>query len=111
MGAYEILMLIGVPTIVSTFLIAVFMAGWKMIGDKNNKKKNDLETLKLGVQALLLRQLCTDYKTYTHAQSIGVTEKKIYDIMYKCYHNLGENGVAESMHEAVMQLPIDPNNK
>lgn len=99
---YDILILIGVPSLivlaVQTALIFVL--------NKYRKKKSTDDDIRLGVQALLRNELLRQGKVFT--EDLGycsLPDKENYDNMYNRYHNLGKNGVMDSLHERVMALP------
>lgn len=102
---YEVLMLLGIPSVISAILIMAF----KFIIDNALSKikfsKDDHENLKYGVQALLRDRLMLEHDEYTKKGWIDVAKKDNYDNMYKRYHNLGQNGVMDGMHAEVMALP------
>ena len=100
---YEILMLIGVPSIISS---AVFLIVNKII-DKRKKKSGDETLLKKGVQALLRNGLLEIYDRVMKKGCISLIEKQNFDNMYQSYHSLGKNGVMDSIYEEVMKLPLE----
>lgn len=103
---YEWLCLFSVPAI--TFFIFQFI--WNRVMLKRESVKSTDDTLKLGVQALLRNELMQGYKCFIKQGWIDISDKQNYDNMYQCYHNLGKNGVMDSMYEKIMQLPTTPKN-
>lgn len=98
MTTYQILCLIGIPSIVSA-LIGYLFAMVK-------KSKHEIKALKSGVQALLRDRL---YQLYNHCNSKGFAddaERSNFANMYNQYHNLGANGVMDDYKEKVLDLPL-----
>lgn len=73
--------------------------------------KNDLGLVKNGLQKDLYVDLVHLYNEYKERGYCTVGEKRDYDSIYWSYHNLGKNGVADSMHDTVMQLDETPKPK
>lgn len=102
---YEWLCVFGVPSII--FFIFQFI--WNRLATKYSKSKVTDETLRLGVQALLRNELMHSYKVFIAQGWIDIYDKQNFDNMYQRYHNLGKNGVMDSMHDEIMALPTTPN--
>lgn len=95
----------------------------KTLNEKFDKKYNellsgqkllqeDLGLLKDGLQKNLYVDLCNIYDQYKERIKlygyITRGEKTEYGKLYWSYHNLGKNGVADKMHEEVMNMPDEP---
>lgn len=102
---YEWLCVFSVPSI----MFFMFQFLWTKVVAKYSKKTSEDETLKLGVQALLRNELMHSYKLFIAQGWIDIYEKQNFDNMYQRYHNLGKNGVMNSMHDEIMALPTTPN--
>lgn len=100
---YEILIIIGVPTICA--FIFEFIV--KLVASRTKNKQDDNKLLKAGVQALLRDRLMSEYKTYSKRGWLDVAEKDNYNNMYQQYHGLGKNGVMDGMHSEIMKLPTE----
>lgn len=74
--------------------------------------QEDVNLLKDGLQKDLYVDLCNIYDQYkTRIKNGGFIsrgEKTEYDKIYWSYHNLGKNGVADKMHNEVMNMPEEP---
>ena len=95
----------------------------KTLSEKSNHQYNellsgqkslqqDIGLLKDGLQKDLYVDLCNIYDQYKERVKLHgyITrgEKVEYDKLYWSYHNLGKNGVADRMHEEVMNMPEEP---
>lgn len=97
MNTYQIICLIGVPT------VSAAIVGWMIT--KYKTLLAETKALKLGVQALLRNEL---YRMYNEAKSKGFStldEKDNFLNMYNQYHSLGKNGVMDSKKEEYMSMP------
>ena len=68
---------------------------------------DDIDKMKKTMQKDTRRSLRQDARTYIKRGWVTGQEKTEYDELYWCYHNLGKNGVVDSDHEKVMNLPED----
>lgn len=66
------------------------------------------EALERGVQALLRDRLIEIHDEYCPIHQIPLHVKDNFDNLYQQYHALGKNGVMDSFHEEVMDLPTTP---
>ncbi len=104
MEIYQILTLIGVPSLITLFvqwLISTF-------SKKNKIHRLEIKSLKLGIQALLRDRLLESYKVYKKRGWISIQDKENFNNMYSQYHSLGQNGVMDGVYKEVMDLPTDP---
>lgn len=79
--------------------------GVKTEVDNINK---DLTSMKKTMQKDTRRSLRQDADLYIKRGWATGQEKTEYDELYWCYHNLGKNGVVDSDHRKVMELPDAP---
>lgn len=103
MTLYQMLCLIGIPSIISS--VVAFIIG-KLTG---NMKR--MEALERGVQAILRDRL---YQTYNHHSEKGyasVHARENFENMYQQYHNLGKNGVMDDIREKFLELPTEPEER
>ena len=66
------------------------------------------EALERGVQALLRDRLIEIHDEYCPKNEIPLHVKDNFDNLYQQYHALGKNGVMDSFHEEVMDIPTTP---
>ena len=100
---YPFLILVGFPTAFIALLKSL-MRKIKMINDEN-------ESLKSGVQALLRDRLYGLYNEYRDRGYAPLYAKENFKNMYKWYHNLGENGVMDSIYIKFMALSEMPESE
>lgn len=101
---YEILALIGIPSIVTALL------NWlerKAIRKENAKAKSDDKTnaLALGVQALLRAQMIDDYNHYSAKGWAPIYARENFKNLWEQYDKLGKNGVMEDIYKKFLALP------
>ena len=96
MTLYEILTLIGFPTLFLAILAIV------------RKIVISIRAVKLGVQAMLRSQMIDDYNKYTERGYAPIYARDNFENCYQRYHALGANGVMDDIHEKFMQLPTRP---
>lgn len=63
-----------------------------------------LRAIRKGMQ-LILRASLNDMYIRFQQQPPTAGEKQIFEEMYKCYEQLGENGVMKVKHETVLAMP------
>lgn len=68
----------------------------------SEQKQNALET---GVQALLRDRLIYQYEKYKAKGYAPIYAKENFENLYEQYHQLGANGVMDSIHEEFRNLP------
>lgn len=103
MTTYQILCLIGVPSIISTII------GFVLGKFKDNRKK--YAALELGVQALLRAQMISDYNKWSEKGYAPIYAKQNFENCWVQYENLGKNGVMSGIHKHFMELPEAPQEK
>ena len=100
MTTYQIICLIGVPTI-SASVVGWFVAKYREI-------IRSTEALQTGVQAMLRNELRKLYKDAVDKGYATDDEKAEWTNIWKSYHDLGENGVYDRKNEKFMDLPDEP---
>ena len=84
----------------------------KNIQDRNYKKTDeDIALLKLGSQATIKNELKIRYEKWLKLGYAPVDAKDDLERMYKVYHQLGANGVMDSLREKFLALPDAVPNK
>ena len=63
-----------------------------------------LRAVRKGMQ-LIMRASLNDMYIRFQQQPPTADEKQIFEEMYKCYEQLGENGVMKVKHETVLAMP------
>lgn len=63
-----------------------------------------LRAIRKGMQ-LILRASLNDMYIRFQQQPPTADEKQIFEEMYKCYEQLGENGVMKVKHDTVLAMP------
>lgn len=66
--------------------------------------------LELGVQALLRDRLIYQYEKYKARGYAPIYAKENFENLYEQYHQLGANGVMDSIHEEFKALPSGGDN-
>lgn len=95
----SVLVALGVPAI--TLAIANFFL--KRIEDN----KEETKALKLGMQALLRHELYNMYDKACKTGAKSVDELEDFENMYGIYHNLGANGVMDTIaNEYKNKIPL-----
>lgn len=92
MTLYQVLCLLGLPTLFVGVLKVVF---------------HQIKGVKLGVQALLRAQMIHDYNKYTELGYAPIYARQNFENCWKQYHSLGANGVMDDIHEKFLRLPTD----
>lgn len=98
MTTFQILSLIGVPTVIGTFIIYVV----KRLHDSSLK----IKALEAGVQALLRAQMIDTYNHYSEKEYAPLYARQNFENLWTQYHTLGANGVMDDIHRKFMDLPI-----
>lgn len=66
--------------------------------------KEDVNLVKSGLQKDLYIDLAKIYKEYRKKGFATLEEKRDYDSLYQAYHSLGQNGIADGMHDYIMNM-------
>lgn len=117
MSCYQILCLLGVPSLCSgavLFIVRSFIANEKKRSEETKKKLEETEqksvATMLGIQALLRAQMIADYNHYHDKGFAPIYARDNFENCWKQYHSLGANGVMDSIHEKFMELPVSKEN-
>lgn len=70
--------------------------------------KDDLDNMKKGMQKDIRRSLRQDGEVLLNRGYATQAEKTEFDELYWAYHNLGRNGVMDTLHDQIMNLPNKP---
>lgn len=113
MTIYQLLSLIGIPSLLASILISVFNFG-KSQAVKKIKKSEENRTnrakehslLMDGMVAILHNMVYQQGKEYIKRGEIAVEDMKDYEYLYKAYHELGGNGTGTEIYERVKDLKI-----
>ena len=102
---YQILTVIGIPSIVTAVL------NWferRAVRKEKAKDKSAQKTdaLALGVQALLRAQMIDDYNHYAEKGAAPIYARENFENLWKQYENLGANGVMDHMRAQFLSLPL-----
>ena len=93
MTIYQILCLLGVPTIFLAFLKIVF---------------SHIKSIKLGVQALLRAQMISEFNKWSERKYAPIYARQNFENCWQQYHSLGANGVMDDIRTKILALPIEP---
>lgn len=114
MQLYQILSLLGVGTLCSLIVTYVFNSITN--GAKARKKKNQEllealekrdETMRLGIQALLRDRLLEIYEKCCKQGYAPIPVRENFENIYSRYHDLGANGVMDSVRDKFLALPMN----
>lgn len=111
MTFWEIWAAIGGSTLVASLFSLMIHIVYNKISVTAKKNKYDNENQRLALQAILRHDLRVSYKFFIKQGWIDIADKEDFDNMYNRYHNLGKNGVMDSMHAEIMALPTSRNSK
>lgn len=93
MSLWQWLSLFGVPAIVGSLIISLWV---------------QTRAIKRGVQALLRDRLIDGYKKYLNKGYTDIDERSNLENVYIQYHALGQNGVMDDLRGKFLALPISP---
>ena len=85
----------------------ILVSIWTYFSIKVKHMKERTEALQLGVQALLRDRLIHDYNKYMDIGHAPIYAKENFENMWTQYHNLGQNGVMDEIHETFKDLPTE----
>ncbi len=100
MTIYQILCLIGVPSLAGGLFVYV--------QNRLKREREELQAVKLGIQALLRAQMISDYNHYMEKNYAPIYARENFENCWKQYHSMGKNGVMDDIHERFMALPTAP---
>ena len=133
MGVYQILSLIGIPTllgIIITDLVSRLKASTKKARErkeqenkaiirsvmkeaidplmqKTTKLEDGLDLMKKGTQASLRNNLYELHDVCSQKGYATYDERNNFENLYDNYHKLGSNGVMDDIHKKFLDLKID----
>lgn len=99
MEVYQILCLIGVPTII--------LGMFKYLHVLIKKNIDDSKSMKTGIQALLRAQMISDFNKYSEKGYAPIYARDNFENCWKQYHSLGVNGVMDDLHRKFLELPTE----
>ena len=101
---YQILTVIGIPSIITAILNWLERRAVRKEKAKD-KTAEKTDALAMGVQALLRAQMIADYNHYEEKGFAPIYARENFENCWKQYENLGANGVMEDIHKKFMALP------
>lgn len=99
MTIYQWLCVFSIPTL----LLAVM----KVLFSKIRNLNQELQALKLGMQALLRAELIDDYNKWSEKGYAPIYARQNFENCWFQYHALGKNGVMDDLHEKFLELPTE----
>lgn len=96
MNVWNWLSLLGIPAIVASVVVALWV---------------QTLAIKRGVQALLRDRLTQGYKFHEGIGWADIDDRNNLENVYVQYHNLGQNGVMDDLRDKFLALPTHPPKK
>lgn len=113
MTTYQILSVLGVPSLLASILISAFNCGKlratnkiKKQEDERINKEKEHGLLMEGMVAILHNMIYQQGKEHIRVGEISIEDMKDYEYLYKSYHAMGGNGTGTEIYERVKDLPI-----
>lgn len=114
---YQILMVIGIPSIISGLVALGINRGMKARDEKQEEIRQQSEAIErqnkalmAGVQAILRDRLLNGYRHYAQKGWADYDDRQNMENMWEQYHALGANGVMDGYRAKFLVLPeYDPN--
>lgn len=115
---YQILMVIGIPSIISGLVALGINRGMKARDEKQEEIRQQSEAIErqnkalmAGVQAILRDRLLNGYRHYAQKGWADYDDRQNMENMWEQYHALGANGVMDGYRAKFLVLPeYDPNS-
>lgn len=110
MSLYEWLCFFGVDAIVAAIIGWVVAAVKKERREREamvKKDREDMQTMKLALQAILRRDMIEDYNKWKERGYAPIYAKQSFENCWKQYHALGMNGVMDGIHNEFLELPTE----
>lgn len=101
---YQILALIGIPSMV-TALLNFFERKAIRKETEKIKQADKSDALAQGVQALLRAQMISDYTHYSEKGFAPIYARESFENVWTQYEALGKNGVMQDIHKKFLALP------
>lgn len=98
MDIVQILTLIGVPSVLGTFIVYVVR--------RLHESAKKIKALEAGVQALLRAQMIDTYNKYSERGFAPLYVRENFENLWTQYHALGANGVMDDIRRKFLDLPI-----
>lgn len=92
----------------SVVMVAVIEAAAARERKRTREGNQKSDAIKNGVQALLRRELISEYNHYSECGHIPIYGMENVLDMYNAYKALGGNGTAAKLVEALKRLPTEP---
>lgn len=94
---------IFITLLTSSGVIGIFT---KFLLNRLKASEQKQHALELGVQALLRDRLIYQYEKYKAKGYAPIYVRENFENLYSQYHQLGANGVMDSIHEEFRNLPV-----
>ena len=112
LSLYEVMIVIGIPSIISGIVAIIINRGMKARDEKQEiirkqnilLEKQNMATM-AGVQALLQDRLLQGYRQYDEKGYADFDDRKVMENLYEQYHALGKNGIMDGYRERFLSLP------
>lgn len=103
MNLYQILCLLGIPSLTATLLLFILRAVKRL--------RNNNDAVKSGLQALLRSEMIKYWNKYSELKYAPIYAKENFENCYRQYHSLGANGVMDNIYHDFMSLPTKERNE
>jgi hypothetical protein len=87
------------------FIIALIVAGYKRLSSRFNKKEEEQDAIKMGIQALLRNSIVENYNRYMEKGSIPIYALSSVEHLFSEYERLHGNGFVLGLMEKLRALP------
>lgn len=112
METYQILSVIGIPSIISGVVALCLTRGMKKrdhkqeeIREQNEVLEKQSKAIMAGVQAILRDRLLQGYRHYLDKGYADYDDRLNMENIWKQYHTLGANGAMDDLRKQFRQLP------
>lgn len=109
MTTFQLLQLLGITTFISCVVSRIANRLLDSFGKKRREERQDIQALKLGIQALLRAQMINDWNKWSAKEYAPIYARENFENVWQQYHSLGANGVMDDIHEKFLELPTQPN--
>lgn len=111
MSVYQILSIVGIPTLVSIVFGIIIKRPLERKVAENERQQEETQrqnsAVLAGMQALLRDRLVNGYKHYINKGFADYDDRANMENMYNQYHALGQNGVMDHLRQRFLALPIE----
>lgn len=94
-----------VGSVVSSVVAAVKSQGRKAV-ERTEEEKRLEESMRIGMRALLWRELKTIHEQAMRDHGLNVADRKHLENVYSAYHGTGGNGTGTRLFEESMEQPV-----